>query len=51
VHGHQTALVVTRVAAEGGLVHNNVMLEKRSNGWVVVGYTLRPDGATPHSPG
>ena len=43
VRGHQTALVVTRVAAPGGVLHNNVMLEKRSNGWVVVGYSLRPD--------
>ena len=41
--GHQTALVVTNVEANGGSVTNNVMLEKRSNGWVVVGYSLRPD--------
>ena len=44
--GHQTALVVTNVEANGGSVTNNVMLEKRSNGWVVVGYSLRPDGST-----
>jgi hypothetical protein len=43
ISGHQTALVVTRVEADGGCVRNNVMLEHGSNGWVVVGYTLRPD--------
>ena len=43
VSGHQTALVVTRVEADGGCVRNNVMLEHGSNGWVVVGYSLRPD--------
>ena len=43
VAGHQTALVVTKVEADGGAVRNNVMLERRSNGWVVVGYSLRPD--------
>ena len=43
IAGHQTALVVTEVAAQGSSVRNNVMLEKRANGWVVVGYSLRPD--------
>jgi len=43
VTGHQTALVVTRVETAEGIVHDNVMLEKRSNGWVVVSYSLRPD--------
>ena len=43
VVGNQTALVVTRVQSHDGVVRNNVMLEKRSNGWVVVGYSLRPD--------
>jgi hypothetical protein len=43
VAGHQTALVVTRVVADGGAVHNNVMLDHTSNGWVVIGYSLRPD--------
>lgn len=43
VVGNQTALVVTAVAADGATVRNNVMLEKRSNGWVVVAYSLRPD--------
>ncbi len=43
IAGHQTALVVTEVAAHGSRVRNNVMLEKRANGWVVVGYSLRPD--------
>lgn len=46
VVGHQTALVVTRVAAAGGSVRNNVMLEHTSNGWKVVGYSLRPDSET-----
>ncbi len=41
VVGHQTALVVTRVDAPDGVVHNNVMLERRANGWVVVSYSLR----------
>jgi hypothetical protein len=43
VAGHQTALVVTRVVADGGAVRNNVMLDHTSNGWVVIGYSLRPD--------
>ena len=43
IAGHQTALVVTKVATGGSAVRNNVVLEKRSNGWVVVGYSLRPD--------
>jgi hypothetical protein len=43
VAGNQTALVVTRVGLEGDSVRNNVLLEKRTNGWVVVGYSLRPD--------
>ncbi len=43
IAGNQTALVVTEVAAQGRSVRNNVMLEKRANGWVVVGYSLRPD--------
>lgn len=43
VAGHQTALVVTRVAIDGTAVRNNVMLEHRANGWVVVGYTLGSD--------
>jgi hypothetical protein len=46
VVGHQTALVVTRVEAAGGSVRNNVMLEHTSNGWKVVGYSLRPDSET-----
>jgi hypothetical protein len=45
VAGNQTALVVTRVEDDGGAVRNNVMLEKRSNGWVVVGYSLRNDAS------
>ncbi len=46
VAGHQTALVVTRVEVDGAAVRNNVMLEKRANGWVVVGYTLGSDAPT-----
>jgi len=34
---------VTRVETADGVIHDNVMLEKRSNGWVVVGYSLRPE--------
>lgn len=51
VVGHQTALVVTRVEANGTNIRNNVMLEKRSNGWVVVGYSLRPDAEADASTG
>lgn len=43
ISGHQAALVVTRVEANGGFVRNNVTLEHGSNGWAVVGYSLRPD--------
>jgi hypothetical protein len=43
VVGHQTALIITVVDAGTAHVRNNVMLEKRSNGWVVVAYSLRPD--------
>jgi hypothetical protein len=43
IAGNQTALVITEVAAQGRSVRNNVMLEKRANGWVVVAYSLRPD--------
>ena len=43
ITGNQTALVVTRVDAADGSIRNNVMLEHRANGWVVVGYSLRPD--------
>lgn len=43
VAGNQAALVVTSVTSGTSHVRNNVMLEKRANGWVVVGYTLRPD--------
>ena len=50
IAGHQTALVVTRVVA-GGAVRNNVMLDHTANGWVVIGYSLRPDSeAVPPAP-
>jgi hypothetical protein len=48
--GNQTALVVTNVQANGARVRNNVMLEKRSNGWLVVGYSLRHDAGTGPAP-
>ncbi|MGQ0826665.1 MAG: hypothetical protein ACT4OX_16830 [Actinomycetota bacterium] len=38
--GH-TAVVVTRVSAEDGSVRNNVLLERRAAGWMVVGYAIR----------
>ena len=44
VEGNQSALVVTRVTAEGASVRNDVLLERRANGWTVVGYSLRPGG-------
>jgi len=44
VEGNQSALVVTRVSAEGTSVRNDVLLERRANGWTVVGYSLRPGG-------
>jgi hypothetical protein len=44
VEGNQSALVVTRVTAEGTSVRNDVLLERRANGWTVVGYSLRPGG-------
>jgi hypothetical protein len=50
VAGDQTALVVTRVEANEGHVRNNVMLERRSNGWTVISYTLRPDAAGTSAP-
>jgi len=46
VEGNQSALVVTRVTAEGASVRNDVLLERRANGWTVVGYSLRPGGDT-----
>jgi len=45
VEGSNSALVVTCVTAEGATVRNDVSLERRANGWTVVGYALRPAGA------
>jgi hypothetical protein len=45
VEGAQSALVVTCVTAEGSSVRNDVLLERRANGWTVVGYSLRPGQA------
>ena len=42
VEGSASALVVTRVTGEGASVRNDVLLERRANGWTVVGYSLRP---------
>jgi len=51
VAGNQTALVVTKVVADGGAVRNNVMIDHTANGWVVVSYSLRPDTeAAPPAP-
>jgi hypothetical protein len=50
VEGNQSALVVTRVTAEGTSVKNDVLMERRANGWTVVGYSLRPGGATAPAP-
>jgi len=45
VEGNQSALVVTRVTSEGTTVRNDVLMERRANGWTVVGYSLRPGRA------
>ena len=37
----QTALIATRVATAEGSVQNRVLLERRANGWLVVGYSIR----------
>jgi hypothetical protein len=50
VDGNQSALVVTRVMAEGTSVRNDVLLERRANGWTVVGYSLRPAGEADAAP-
>ena len=50
VEGNQSALVVTRVTAEGTSVRNDVLLERRANGWTVVGYSLRPGSAADPAP-
>jgi len=49
VEGNQSALVVTRVTSEGATVRNDVLMERRANGWTVVGYSLRPGGARDQS--
>ena len=50
VEGNQSALVVTCVTAEGISVRNDVLLERRANGWTVVGYSLRPGSPAPRAP-
>ena len=47
VEGNQSALVVTNVTAQGSSVRNDVLLERRANGWTVVGYSLRPGQPDP----
>jgi hypothetical protein len=41
VEAADTALVVTNVATDQGSVNNNVLMERRSGRWYVVGYSLR----------
>ena len=41
VSTQQTAVVATRVATDEGMVQNRVVLERRANGWTVVGYSIR----------
>lgn len=47
IAGNEAALVVTRVTATDGEIRNNVTLERRANGWVVVAYGLRADSGGP----
>lgn len=44
VRADDTALVVTELATDDGRVHDDVVLERRSGRWVVVGYSLRRSG-------
>ena len=41
VSTEQTAIVATRVSTDEGMVQNRVVLERRANGWIVVGYSIR----------
>jgi hypothetical protein len=41
VSTQQTAIVATRVTTDEGMVQNRIVLEKRANGWTVVGYSIR----------
>ena len=41
VEAPDTALAVTNVSTPDGDVHNNVLMERRSGRWYVVGYSLR----------
>jgi hypothetical protein len=41
VEANETAIVITRVTTDDGEVRNNVVLEKRAPGWLVVGYSIR----------
>lgn len=47
VRADDTALVITELAAADGRVHNDVVLERRSGRWAVIGYSLRREGSPP----
>ena len=47
VRADDTALVITEVATGDGRVHNDVVLERRTGRWAVVGYSLRREGSPP----
>ncbi len=41
VQANDTAVVVTMVVTNEGSIRNSVLLERRSAGWLVTGYSLR----------
>ncbi|MFM8972324.1 MAG: hypothetical protein ACKOOG_06730 [Actinomycetota bacterium] len=47
IAGNVAALVVTRIGSADEAIRNNVTLERRANGWVVVGYGLRVEPGPP----
>ncbi|MFM8237120.1 MAG: hypothetical protein ACKOBG_05110 [Actinomycetota bacterium] len=47
IAGSDAALVVTRIGSADEAIRNNVTLERRANGWVVVGYGLRVEPGPP----
>lgn len=47
IAGNDAALVVTRIGSADEAIRNNVTLERRANGWVVVGYGLRVEPGPP----
>ncbi|HEX5615829.1 MAG TPA: hypothetical protein VFZ83_11815 [Acidimicrobiia bacterium] len=50
VRADDTALVVTELATADGRVRNDVVLERRTGRWAVIGYSLRRDGSPPGAP-